>query len=1010
MFLSDSEFKKYIHNLIADYFMGIWANLPKPYTYTEQQKKMFMLKSLEGEADRKVPAQPEYTFNPADNSIWYNRRKLSELPYHLIRSKRIKELNSKVLFNYKFVYSKLCCMPLNSLLMDFEDYILNYKYNKEVALISDALRLSSSILTSIPSNLGPQLIGRLLPYYFMDPKKFKNVRYLLEQCESEGIKDCALIPAYNCFHVPGGPLVYSLEGHPFAVYGICLLSDGMQLISVSNRFIVFDLSSGDIVRMVNPQIEGIMQTLSLSTDRKYCVSYTNNDQVVVWGIITNEVRVLEKVQQAPQKNANASKKAAKQHEEPKHPFVGISNDYGYLVIWNKYTYYLYSTKNALIKSEKYKYPIIQIEILYNESIKCCGIELEIISRTEDCNDDEEKERDNMLLEYKCIFDKEKLDKKKEDEKHDINTHYVPIADKMYLHSVLIFSKNKKRLYTCIEIADNYLECYLNKAEIAKKNVQKKRTWKYHNTLDENNDQILALVLSDNEKYLLAVVLGGFKVYYLKTGQGKPLKLPTGIKNVQIGYKKLNFPAVFSKNNSYIVTGVKDKIYIWDTSYGTLIKTLDAHYGRLTGLIGSCMDQKDLIISCSMDKTIKIWNLKNIMEEEFSLDRLEKSIEKIHISVVTCIALVQSRNQLAVVSLKDGKIKQSLCNNPHGAIFTCSALSTNGTHTISAESNRIVIWDMDETKVTFCGPAKPKEIQIKQITFINSDLNILCASLNTSAKLVTIENYGIPDGEIYYEIEYNLKNASDYKNFVLTSDESLVVIFRNDKKSDLISVYQTENGSHLHNVKLQYPNYIYNGLALSRMNGENLICIVDNEKASIINVRERKFLRSVFKWNGKLTTDDKYGLYAPTRGGLEILDLNDGSKVKTLIPKVAEGVFDIDTEITENDKHIIYYHSGKRTIRVFRIEDGKQIANFKCTAKLTCMKAAQDSKSLVIGCEDGSVNMLIIADPESEENVEYLKNWRQEQLKSFKRTGIALFKLSIEIIYKFILLCLRINRC
>lgn len=274
--------------------MGVWANKPKPYSYTEEQKRMFLLKSLHGEADRKVPAQPEIFYNPIDNSVRYNGRKLSELPFHLIRSGRIEELYSRVLFNYKFLYAKLSCMPLNSLIADFEDCLSSYKYDKEVVLVSDALRLSSSILSVSALNLVPQIVGRLLPYIYMNTKKFANVKSLVEQCEINGIKDSAFVPAFNCFHVPGGPLMYSLEGHPFAVYGIYLLSDSTQLLSVSNKFIIFDLSSGDVVRMINPQIEGIMQSLSVSPDRKYCVSFSNNDQIVICNIISGDVKVMNR--------------------------------------------------------------------------------------------------------------------------------------------------------------------------------------------------------------------------------------------------------------------------------------------------------------------------------------------------------------------------------------------------------------------------------------------------------------------------------------------------------------------------------------------------------------------------------------------------------------------------------------------------------------------------------------------------------------------------------------------
>ena len=1009
-FLDDPEFKKYVHSQLADYFMGVWANVAKPYSYTEEQKRMFMLKTLNGEADRKVPAQPEIFSNPTDNSVRYNGRKLSELPFHLIRSKRIKELYSKVLFHYKFLFAKLSCMPLNSVLADFEDYLSNYKHNKEVALVCDALRLSSSILTQNPSNLSIQIIGRLFPYMFKDSRKYSNVKNLIQQCETEGLNYCALVPAFNCFHVPGGPLVYSLEGHPFAVYGIYLLSNAMQLISVSNRFIVYDLSSGDIVKVVIPQIEGILQTLSVSPDRKYCVSYSNNDQIVIWATISNDTKTLNK--QKTYHNVTVSytvaSTQARSHQKPvkavrnktektekiekvekveiKESFVGVFSGNSYFVAWSKYHFYLYNIKGKLIATQKVQFPLIQIEILSNDSINCCGVELEVVIRTEDCKDEEDKERDYMLLEYRCILDVEKIKNQPNCMDHESLKHYIPHSNKIQLHNALVLNKSKNKLYTCIEISDTFVECFRNKPEINKKLKSKNKIWHYHDTLDENKDRIFSLVLSDNEAYMLAVVVWGFKVFYLRTGQSKPLKLPTNTKNIQIGYKKLHFSAVFSKDNQYVVAGVRDKIFMFDTSYGVLIKTLDAHYGRITSVLGSSNDQKDLILSSSMDKSIKVWNLQNIMEQEFQFERLDKPVELLYVSSIACCALAQTRTQLVLISLKDGQIKKNLCHNPHGAIFNYSALASSGTFVVSSESNKIVLWDLDEMKVTFVSEPIPSHIQVKQLTFHNSDINFLCSSIDTNTKTVSIVSYAIPDGEALYKIEFGLKNVADYKNFVITTDEMHIVAFRNDKKIDSLSVFKSEDGSLVHSVKLQYANYINMFFLVPMVAHPHYVAVIDAEKGNIMNIKEKKFIRSIQKWNGKFTKDDKFGFYAPNRGGLELLDLKHGEKVKILIPKIAEGVFEIDVAITEDDKHVIYYHAGRRTMRAFRLIDGKQIADFKCTAKVKCMKTAQDSKSVVIGCEDGTLNMLIIADPFYEDCVSYLEDWRSEQVKMFTKTA------------------------
>jgi hypothetical protein len=51
--------------------------------------------------------------------------------------------------------------------------------------------------------------------------------------------------------------------------------------------------------------------------------------------------------------------------------------------------------------------------------------------------------------------------------------------------------------------------------------------------------------------------------------------------------------------------------------------------------------------------------------------------------------------------------------------------------------------------------------------------------------------------------------------------------------------------------------------------------------------------------------------------LELLELKRGHTVKTFIPKVAEGVFTVICMFNQTDEYVLYYHSGKKTLRVFR---------------------------------------------------------------------------------------------
>ena len=83
-----------------------------------------------------------------------------------------------------------------------------------------------------------------------------------------------------------------------------------------------------------------------------------------------------------------------------------------------------------------------------------------------------------------------------------------------------------------------------------------------------------------------------------------------------------------------------------------------------------------------------------------------------------------------------------------------------------------------------------------------------------------------------------------------------------------------------------------------------------------------------RWNGVCSADGRYGLCAPDRGGLELLDLKTGLTAKCFIPRVAEGVFNSICLFTGNDRHVVYFHSRHLSLRVFRVADGTQIAEYK----------------------------------------------------------------------------------
>lgn len=110
-YLGHLQHRQYIHSILADYFLGRWGGgTKKPYYLSERLMQLLGQSEKLAYADRKVSSQPlvfgassaavgEGGSRPrlsTTTTVRYNLRKLSELPHHLIESKRYAELRDEV--------------------------------------------------------------------------------------------------------------------------------------------------------------------------------------------------------------------------------------------------------------------------------------------------------------------------------------------------------------------------------------------------------------------------------------------------------------------------------------------------------------------------------------------------------------------------------------------------------------------------------------------------------------------------------------------------------------------------------------------------------------------------------------------------------------------------------------------------------------------------------------------------------------------------------------------------
>uniref|UniRef100_A0A6P7FQL4 NACHT and WD repeat domain-containing protein 2 n=1 Tax=Diabrotica virgifera virgifera TaxID=50390 RepID=A0A6P7FQL4_DIAVI len=929
----------YFHSMIADYFLGIWGGgKPKPFKYTEIQRHRFNLTDKEGVADRKVPVQPLVFYSKDGKVSRYNLRKFGELPFHLVRSRRFKDLYDNVLFNYEWLHAKLSSCPLQAVLVDYEDacaFIEDKESKRELMLVADALRLGGAVLGQYPNMLAPQLIGRLLPEVGHNP----NIKMLLNDCDLKGPVHCSLLPLYHCLHTPGGPLKYSLEGHQFAVFSICLTSDYRYVVSVSNRFITWDLSTSDLTRDVNPNIEGIMQHLVLSPDNKWAAAYTNNNQTILLNMLSSEFVTID--------NPLLDESAV----------TGIYLLNHNLYIYGRDTWIKFDMRGT--RQDEYRSPLDMSDwsILHMEF-------------------------DNKE-EYRIIFWKDNLD----DDRMSLFLHSEGDFEYLEFHSAIVFVKDKSVLYTCTT-PDTYL---VSKYE---KNTESKIWYKVEDlprTSNDDTEAILQLKLDKHDNILFGTTNNGFVIWDFNEERNYEnvvsLSLPYGTRNITTKMSQSN-SITLSAHKNYAIAGVRKNLYVWSMESKKLVKVLDAHFGRIIQLEPLTVGNWNSIVTSSIDRTAKVWNINNIFETVHVIDRHELQVDSISLSDNLSLAVTATRNCVGVWDLRVGKLTAKLADSPLGAIVTQAIITPDGKYIMSAESGNILIWLRLTQQVIF----KEEQPGIRQLTLVDSGTKIISISKPSNPPgtdcvrtVATVCVREIPNGEMVYSFEYPVRSITGvpFRPAVVTSDNQHLVMSGADKTNrDCIFVYNAQNGTFVHRIPLKMCAIKDVAGLVAMPHKGHLVAVMTTDKGAIIDIRSKKYLRTVPKWGGSITKDGKYGLYAPSRGGLELIELKKGQTFRTFIPKVAEGVFSIICRFNSTDEYVLYYHSGRKTLRVFRTSDAEIVANYRVQAELTAVESTPDGKALVLGTVDGCVSVLAIVDTSKDDMNQYLSEMpsRDEEWK------------------------------
>ena len=146
-------------------------------------------------------------------------------------------------------------------------------------------------------------------------------------------------------------------------------------------------------------------------------------------------------------------------------------------------------------------------------------------------------------------------------------------------------------------------------------------------MKENTEKILMLELSKTEQWCCATILNGFILWHVTESKIQRLVLPNGVRNIT---KRFNTSSniILSKGDKLAVTGIRQELLVWEMESGTLVKRMTAHFQRIVEIKSLVVGTDNCVVTSSIDRSIKIWDLDHIFEKERHIDKHSLTIDSI----------------------------------------------------------------------------------------------------------------------------------------------------------------------------------------------------------------------------------------------------------------------------------------------------------------------------------------------------------------------------------------------
>ena len=374
----------------------------------------------------------------------------------------------------------------------------------------------------------------------------------------------------------------------------------------------------------------------------------------------------------------------------------------------------------------------------------------------------------------------------------------------------------------------------------------------------------------------------------------------------------------------------------------IIELSQAHFGRIIQMASLAPTGSNCIVTSSIDKTVKVWDLDCMEQAVHTVERHDLPVEEVMLGGSNVVA-ARSRNCVVLWDVDTGKLLRKVSNTMMGAVITKAALAKHGEILVTVECNCLLIWALNpnpkdrDRGLLFKEPVS----EVVQLVLHQDDTRLLVVTkeaLGDGVHMLRVESRLLPDGESVYTLDFPVTRV---KPICLTQDESWLVGLGWEAQRPVIFVFHTDSGEFLHRVLLKILTTKDVLGVVPVKDKHNTIAIIESDKANICDLKNKRFLKPIPCWTGQSSQNGKWGLSAPSRGGLDLLDLShEGEVVHQLIPRRTQGVATVHAMFNCTDEFVIYFNSVEQSIQVFRVESGQKMANYIVQADLRSIATSQ----------------------------------------------------------------------